>query len=558
MRGHYDETYAIRFAAESGECDMSDGEGRWFEEGTGDDDFIEDGDHEFGLMMEAEYNMLKLIPYFDSENACSESAKDFWWCFETATEGFDDEIRLRMFVARMSGKVGERWCLCSRLTDFKTLKRRFYNRFIRLTKEQWVQRLLDAAQEHDELVDDWGRRISRYCDEARLLKETLRYRVFVNGLRSDRLRRFLDWLPVHSIEVACGSVVAKGFHRPEREDCWVEPRARRYEQEVSRNCARTGGGGIHGELEEDGLAARIYGQVEMVRDIQLKTQRRTEELTEYGHRVRSSTVRVDGDAKFEGWCGSAIVDGCGESYRDDRMQECPGVVGTEDIESEPRWNGESAEVEAEAEWTVKVTERNGGHVDEVPVKLSWNGQVKDQHEFDETEDAPEEELCSVTRDHEKTVYCTEASLGALVEGTPVEDGAVCEEQGRTVSTADERECVGAATTGVQDQGNVSGAEVGTVDAECFDTVVIVIPCQKFPESCEEHAEWATVSYASFEKKTTVCRDYNAVTARCSVLVSRCEMENRSSKDGWVPVEAVPVIERWCGVPPERDKLVRVW
>ncbi|KAE8994465.1 hypothetical protein PR001_g20389 [Phytophthora rubi] len=151
MMGHYDEAYVIQFGAGSGECDMSDCEGRWFEDGTDEDDFAEDGNHEYGLMMKAEYNMLKLIPYFDSENTCSESAKDFWWCFETATEWFDDETRIRMFVARMSGMVGEQWCLRSRLTDFDTLKRRFYNRFIRLTKEQLVLRLLDAAQEHDEL-----------------------------------------------------------------------------------------------------------------------------------------------------------------------------------------------------------------------------------------------------------------------------------------------------------------------------------------------------------------------------------------------------------------------
>ncbi|KAE9066202.1 hypothetical protein PF010_g27899 [Phytophthora fragariae] len=211
MGEYYDDEYVSRFGEESGEGDMGDGEGRWFEEGTGEDGFIEGGDHEYGLMMEAEYDMMKLISYFDSEDACSESAKDFWWCFETATEWFNDASRLRIFKARMIGSVGERWCLSSRLTDFETLKRRFYNRFIRLTKEQLLQRLLDAAQEHDELVDDWGRRISRYCDEARLFKETLRYRAFVNGLRSDRVWRFLDCLPEHSIEVACEWVVAKDF-----------------------------------------------------------------------------------------------------------------------------------------------------------------------------------------------------------------------------------------------------------------------------------------------------------------------------------------------------------
>ncbi|KAE9286218.1 hypothetical protein PF008_g26720 [Phytophthora fragariae] len=515
---------------------MSDGEGRWFKDGTDDDDFIEDGDHEYDMMMMAEYNMLKLIPYFDAENACSESAKDFWWCFETATEWFDDETRLKMFVARMSGMVGEQWCLSSELTDFETLKRRFYNRFIRLTKEQLLQRLLDAAQEHDELVDDWGRRISRYCDEAMLFKETLRYRAFVNGLRRDRVRRFLDWLPGHSIEVACEWVVAKGFHRPERDDCGVER---------------------HGELDEDGLATRIYGLAETVMDLQLETQPRTEELINCEHRVRSSETREGGVGEVEGWSGSAVVDGCGEPYYSSRMQGWHGAAATKTIGREHRWDGGSAGVDAEVEWNVKVTEKDG-HVNELPVQSSWNGQVEVERDFDETENVPEEELGSVTRDHGKTVYRSEASFGTLVEETPVEDGAVCEGPGRTISTADERGWVGAATTVVRDRGDVGVAEVRTIDAECFDAVVTVTPCQTFLESCEKHAGWSTVGCVSFEEKATVCRDYSAATGRCSALVSRCELENRSSKDGWIAVEAVPVIERWCGVPLERDKLARVW
>ncbi|KAE9255710.1 hypothetical protein PF002_g2214 [Phytophthora fragariae] len=113
-------------------------------------------------MMKAENNMRELIPYFDSDNASVESAEDFWWCFETATERFNNATRLRMFAARIRGTVGERWRLNSRLTVFETLKRRFYNRFIRLTKEQLLQRLFDATQEPDELVEDWGRQIARY------------------------------------------------------------------------------------------------------------------------------------------------------------------------------------------------------------------------------------------------------------------------------------------------------------------------------------------------------------------------------------------------------------
>ncbi|EGZ10995.1 hypothetical protein PHYSODRAFT_520025, partial [Phytophthora sojae] len=162
--------------------------------------------------------MLKLIPFFNVRNASTESARDFWWCFETATEGFDDPVRLRVFAARMNGDVAERWCLSSRWGDFETLKRRFYHRFIRLSEEQLLQRLCDAVQERDDPVDEWGLRVARYCDEAQWFNESMRYTVFKNGLRSERVQRCLDCLPIHSIEVACEWVVAKELHRPVRGD----------------------------------------------------------------------------------------------------------------------------------------------------------------------------------------------------------------------------------------------------------------------------------------------------------------------------------------------------
>ncbi|KAE9351094.1 hypothetical protein PR003_g5042 [Phytophthora rubi] len=237
--------------------------------------------------------MRELIPYFDSDNASVESAEDFWWCFETATERFNNATRLRMFAARIRGTVGERWRLNSRLTVFATLKRRFYNRFIRLTKEQLLQRLFDATQEPDELVDDWGRQIARYCDEARLFVEALRYTAFKNGLRSERVRKFLECLPEHLIEVACEGAVAKGLHLPARDDRGADRRARRDAQEVCRNGARNCGSDVHGESEEDGQEARIYGLARIVKDMQPETQRRTEALVKYEAVACSWTVRED-------------------------------------------------------------------------------------------------------------------------------------------------------------------------------------------------------------------------------------------------------------------------
>ncbi|KAE9276282.1 hypothetical protein PF008_g29131 [Phytophthora fragariae] len=172
------------------------------------------------------------------------------------------------------------------------------------------------------------------------------------------------------------------------------------------------------------------------------------------------------------------------------MQGWQGAAATKAIGGEHRWDVGPAGVDAEVDWNVKVTEKDG-HVDELPVQLSWNGQVEVERDFDETEDVPEGEWSSVTRDLGKTAYRSEASFGALLEGTPVEDGVVCEGPGRMRSTADERRWVGVATTSVWDQGDVGFVKVGTVDAGCFGTVVTVIPCQTFPESYEELTEWAT-------------------------------------------------------------------
>ncbi|KAE9187627.1 hypothetical protein PF002_g25547 [Phytophthora fragariae] len=119
------------------------------------------------------------------------------------------------------------------------------------------------------------------------------------------------------------------------------------------------------------------------------------------------------------------------------MQGWQGAAATKAIGGEHRWDVGPAGVDAEVDWNVKVTEKDG-HVDELPVQLSWNGQVEVERDFDETEDVPKGEWSSVTRDLGKTAYRSEASFGALLEGTPVEDGVVCEGPGRMRSTADER------------------------------------------------------------------------------------------------------------------------
>ncbi|KAE8971605.1 hypothetical protein PR002_g26772 [Phytophthora rubi] len=987
VRDRYGEEYVNRSWTDSDECDRDDGGIWWFEDGVVGDGLVEYGDYR-GDMMKAENNMRELIPYFDSDNASVESAEDFWWCFETATERFDDATRLRMFAARIRGTVGERWRLNSRLTDFETLKRRFYNRFIRLTKVELLQRLFDATQEPDELVDDWGRRIARYCDEARLFKEALRYTAFKNGLRSDRVRKCLDCLPEHSIEVACEWVMAKGLHLPERDGRGVDRRARRDAQEVCRNGARNCGSGVHGESEEDGQEAWIYGLARIVKDMQPETQRRTEALVKYEEVACRWTVREDevvrgekavvgtitsdvrrrrpsarkwvmdnkqsegsgvsagatrefgvdietkGELGYQGvisrfdtekvdeedqdevdpamqavlmahaeydvatvragetvacadeskfvvteclmnkvmeadsvennvvaaapdsdtrtvaeedhevvvtvgpfreeimtrlrgsvqaenvpgkvieseecasedrdatetvfesfdlfqfgvsrddkavsgesnsdglvartvgcvnidvplgegeglgaaagdvphagfaeptvmissevnslackavclllkeekdepqvgqevekalfgdagtvddlpWCDKALVlhwklvrwlvycvaevlgvvddywkrimewignyfkessaaiwsilwerfketnfksskyrpwrrdwrfvcfdcislgndnadvvfvrsegaseasnyvqvvfperppperdrsqvmvdndatlshvghrllDRIGRSAKPMKPCDDKGTDATGGFECEYLRNGVPVDVtNAEVKSGAKITKKNGQYVDEVLMESNWNGQVECQHGCGRQEEALDGKLCTLTRNHAGAACCSEVSFGALVGGTLVDDGAVCEGFGEE---SDDIERFSTATTGFSDHAACIVEEViGTFDGECFDTVVTVISCDAFPESSEDQAKWATVTYVPLAKRAVNCKDYSAVAGRRSELVSRCELENRSSKGGWADVVAVPMIDSWSGVPPERDKLARQW
>ncbi|KAE8891244.1 hypothetical protein PF005_g1451 [Phytophthora fragariae] len=103
-----------------------------------------------------------------------------------------------------------------------------------------------------------------------------------------------------------------------------------------------------------------------------------------------------------------------------------GTAATGGFEYEYRRNGVSVDVDkAEVKWEAKITERNGQHVDDLPVESSWNGQVQGQHGCGRHDGTSEEELCSVTKNHARTACCSEVSFGALVGGTLVDDGAVC-------------------------------------------------------------------------------------------------------------------------------------
>lgn len=132
-------------------------------------------------------------------------------------------------------------------------------------------------------------------------------------------------------------------------------------------------------------------------------------------------------------------------------------------------------------------------------------------------------MCKVTIDHAESACCLEETLGGLVEGALLKDGTVCEELERTFPAANGKERFGAATTDFQERAaGVDEGVLGTIDAECFDTVGTVILCDAFPESCE----------GGYGKKTIVCKVYSAVARRRSGLGYRGELEDRLINDGY--------------------------
>jgi hypothetical protein len=71
-------------------------------------------------------NAVKMIQPFYSENATVDKARAFWNAFERATDGLDEQLRLNAFRECLKGKTGEDWWTYSRISDFETLRVRFY------------------------------------------------------------------------------------------------------------------------------------------------------------------------------------------------------------------------------------------------------------------------------------------------------------------------------------------------------------------------------------------------------------------------------------------------
>ncbi|OWZ06885.1 hypothetical protein PHMEG_00020800 [Phytophthora megakarya] len=444
-----------------------------------------------------------------------------------------------MFAARMSGEVGERWWLNSRLPDFGTLKRRFYNRFIRLTNEQLLQRLFDAVQDSNELVDDWGRRVTRYCDEALLFNEKMRFQMFVNGLRSERVRRFLDCVPERSIEMACEWVLAKGFNLPEREDEMVRPRVRGCEQDASGRGGRNGRNGIRDCGAEDSLSKRIGGLAEKIEAMRLDTQWFMKEELRLGQGLRrymySDDERIqsdepgeneqaydggrdcaywdgpkcDEDRDYPYWDDQESVLDSGNSYwdGDQSLDDCGGTYGDDNSNSE---------VLEEPGWNSDTQGMHGGYsvenaVEEVYYEDEMNEEIAaGYYEFERTVeprlrefaelDVHVEPVTTAGRQRENSTVglpVTRSVKSKTIEGQESVDNhgkwrsSDAESSARMLGEAEKSE-VGKATgngkaaawerlsieQGGPVCGNATVAEgISTDESDCFDTVVTVIPCR---------------------------------------------------------------------------------
>lgn len=72
-----------------------------------------------------------------------------------ATEGLDEQLRLRAFRECLKGKPGTDWWTNSKIEDFATLRVRFYNQFICLAPLQMIERLKNTKRSRGTSAEVW-------------------------------------------------------------------------------------------------------------------------------------------------------------------------------------------------------------------------------------------------------------------------------------------------------------------------------------------------------------------------------------------------------------------
>ncbi|OWZ12502.1 hypothetical protein PHMEG_00014329 [Phytophthora megakarya] len=149
----------------------------------------------------------------DKTDACL-----FWNAFEANTEGLPDQSRLLVFSQKLKGREAERWWGNSSIRDFRTLKLRFHNHFLRQTADEPWERLQTTKRERGESIEEWGDRVSELCDSLDYPDARMRYQQFRRGLRNKRCLATLDSSPACDIPEATEWLIVKDIHRPIEED----------------------------------------------------------------------------------------------------------------------------------------------------------------------------------------------------------------------------------------------------------------------------------------------------------------------------------------------------
>ncbi|KAG3109258.1 hypothetical protein PI125_g11088 [Phytophthora idaei] len=96
---------------------------------------------------------VKVLPWFYSNTATVEKARDFWELFEAHTVGLPDQSRLLVFRQKLKGREVERWWNNSTIRTLKTLKVRFHNQFLSRPADELLERLETTKRKRGESVE---------------------------------------------------------------------------------------------------------------------------------------------------------------------------------------------------------------------------------------------------------------------------------------------------------------------------------------------------------------------------------------------------------------------
>ncbi|KAG2761577.1 hypothetical protein PC129_g20907 [Phytophthora cactorum] len=129
----------------------------------------------------------------------------------------DGAMRLTAFEQYLKGKADQEWWYNSRIKDFESLRVHFHNRFICQTSSQLWKRPKKASRNKGKSAEEWGDRISKFCDALNYGDARMRYEFILGGIRNKQMRAMLNSSMVTSIEEACALLLYKNLDIPVEE-----------------------------------------------------------------------------------------------------------------------------------------------------------------------------------------------------------------------------------------------------------------------------------------------------------------------------------------------------